>query len=83
MRNFTEADISVSGFIHTAPEDLIEAPLQWQREGRQQTATGYGAKLTTSRKIRFNGKEYRIYCTCYSNSGTCWFTVKGRRINVS
>lgn len=63
-------------------QDLIYAPLEWQKRGRQQTASGYGSKLNTGYKIDFNNKQYRVYCTCYSNSGSCWFQVKGQKIFV-
>lgn len=54
----------------------IEAPLDWQLSGLQQTATGYGAKLTTSKKVWFNGRYYRLYATCYGNAASTWFTAK-------
>jgi hypothetical protein len=41
-----------------------------------QTATGYGRKLTTRYKVEFEGKKRRIYCTCFSNSGSLWFMAK-------
>lgn len=68
--------------IYTDIEDLVECPLDWQKLGLQQTASGYGRKLTTSRKINFNKKFYRIYCTQFSNAGSHWFTVKGVRIYI-
>lgn len=70
-------------YISANTPELLESPLVWQERGFQQTATGYGAKLTTTYKISFNGRLYRVYCTCYSNSGTCWFTAKGVKIIVS
>jgi hypothetical protein len=61
---------------------LVDCPLDWQKRGLRQTSTGYGAKLTTSQKVEFEGKLYRVYCTIYSNSGTCWFISKGKRYTV-
>jgi hypothetical protein len=63
--------------------DLIECPLWWHKQGLQQTSTGYGRKLTNSSKINFNGKLYRLYTTCFSNVGSTWFTVRGKKIYVS
>lgn len=58
---------------------LIDAPLWWHDKGLQQTASGYGSKLTTRYKVEFEGKQRRIYCTCFSNSGSLWFTAKGKK----
>lgn len=81
MRNFTEKDIKVAR-IYTDRSELVYAPLDWQLRGLQQTASGYGAKLTTSLKIMFEGKLRRLYSTCYGNSGSVWFKTKGHTIYV-
>ena len=47
-----------------------------------ETRSGYGRKLNSGLKIQFCGKLYRIYVTCFSNSGTAWFTAKGKRYSV-
>ena len=92
MTNLTKENLrswqsSVDGsqmFALTADrEDLIDSPLSWQKEGLQQTASGYGRKLTMREKISFEGKEYRLYCTCFSNAGSVWFVSKGRKIFVN
>lgn len=83
---FTDKDVVQHQFAHIYTtnhrEELLDAPLPWQRMGLQQTASGYGAKLTTNWKINFNGKLYRVYATCYGNAASNWFTVKGRKIYV-
>lgn len=56
-------------------KDLIYSPLPWQKMGLQQTASGYGRKLTTTKKYRLNGRLYRVYCCQYSNSGTAYIIV--------
>lgn len=56
--------------------------LPWQRRGLQQTSSGYGRKLTTSQKALYNGKWYRVYCTIFSNIGSCWIMSKGEKIYV-
>ena len=36
-----------------------------------------------SYKINFEGKLYRLHTTCFSNCGSTWFTVRGKKIFVS
>jgi len=52
-------------------------PLEWQKRGLQQTASGYGSKLTSTREIKYEGRWRRIYVCCYSNAGTAYI-VKGK-----
>lgn len=59
---------------------LLESPLWYHKQGLQQTASGYGSKLTNSFKTWFRGRWYRVYTMCYSNSGTCYIIVKGERL---
>lgn len=62
--------------------------LSWQQKGLSYTATGYGAAIPTSRMIAFTekngklGRPRRIYCTVYSNSGTCWIRYGKQRLIV-
>ena len=79
MKRFTANDISYTGlFPHlwVLDADLVDDPLWWQKKGLQETASGYGRKLRTSRKIWFDGKLRRIYCTIFSNNGSTWITAK-------
>jgi len=64
----------------TEPYELLDRPLSWQLAGRQETASGYGRRLTSSRKVRIlsTGREYRVYVTCYSNAGTAWIRKGGQ-----
>ena len=57
--------------------------LDWQKRGLSQTASGYGSKLVTYNMLRYNGIWHRIYCMCYSNSGTLYILVKGKMVIVS
>lgn len=75
--------------MSTTPLNYIEeqvnfthAPLKWQEQGLQQTASGYGKKLTTQWKMQRNGREYRVYCMCFSNSGTLYIISKGKRLII-
>ena len=60
-----------------------EVLLPWQKAGLMQTATGYGSKLVTSKMVKYAGRWRRVYCMCYSNSGTCYILVKGKQITVN
>lgn len=86
MRNFSERDLSGNGSLYwirgASVAEMVFAPLRFHRAGLQETVSGFGARLTTPHKIQFNGRLYRIYCTCYSNAGSCWFTAGGRKIYV-
>lgn len=82
-KNFTNADLVNNDHLYVDRDDLVNAPLWYHLQGLQQTASGYGAKLTHSSKISFNGRLYRLYTTIYSNAGSVWFTTKGKRIYVS
>lgn len=58
--------------------DIIEAPLWWHKQGLRQTASGFGRKLTTAKKVRYNGRYYRIYCCQISNAGSQYIIAKGK-----
>jgi hypothetical protein len=51
-----------------------DAPLWWQKQGLQETATGYGGKLTSTRMVKWLGRWRRVYVACYSNNGTAYIT---------
>ena len=57
-------------------------PRRGHEQGLTQTATGYGGKLTTPYKAMHNGRLYRVYCMCYSNSGTNYIISKGQRLII-
>lgn len=59
------------------------ALLWWQERGLSYTASGYGAKIPTSRKVHVKGRWRRVYYTCYSNAGTCWIVVDGHKVLVA
>lgn len=47
-----------------------------------QQADGYGRKISTNHKLRFNGekREYRVYCICFSNAGSNYIIRKGETL---
>ena len=65
------ADGTMDSF-HTESVPAKEAPTAWQLLGLQETATGYGKRLTTRYMVQHRGKWRRVYCCIYSNIGTCY-----------
>jgi len=43
---------------------------------------GYGRKITTDICLKFKGekRERRVYCVCFSNSGSNYIIVKGETL---
>ncbi len=83
MKNFTSQDLAQGlslPTIYAEKADLVLSLLPWQKKGLQQTASGYGSKLVNPYKISYEGKLYRLYSICFSNSGSTYFTTKGKRI---
>ena len=70
-------------YIETTNANLRYRPLWWHTAGKTQTATGYGAKLTSSKEVYFDGRWRRVYVTCYGNGGTAWILVKGVKYIVN
>ena len=62
---------------------LYDCPLWWHEKGLQQTASGYGKKLTTRYKVQYNSKMCRLYCHMYSNIGTCYIIVNKKEVFLS
>lgn len=62
------------------PFQVLDRPLPWQRAGLSQTASGYGARLTSTRVVKIPGdwRTFRIYVTIFSNSGTAWIRRAGK-----
>lgn len=70
------------GSFDYADADITEwrdSPLWWHTQGRQQTASGYGSKLVTSKMVLIGKRWHRVYCICYSNVGTCYIIQNGAR----
>jgi len=42
--------------------------------------TGYGSKLMTSWKVKYNNRLYRVYAICFSNTATYYILSKGQRL---
>jgi hypothetical protein len=65
------------------PYEFIDRPLWFHVRGLSQTQSGYGTKLASSRCVKLpDGRIRRVYVTCYSNSGTAWINLDGKRLIV-
>jgi hypothetical protein len=62
--------------------DLLYKPLWYHEQGVQQTASGYGSKLTTAYKTEYKGRLYRVYCIIWSNLGSLYIISKGQRLYI-
>jgi hypothetical protein len=59
------------------PYTVTRKLLWWQKRGLQQTATGYGSKLTTAYMLTAPGdRPRRVYAICYSNVASYYVLVK-------
>ena len=63
-------------------DDVIDAPLWHHNAGLSYTATGYGQKIPTTKKVRWHDVWRRVYCCIFSNAGTCYIVSKGQRYIV-
>ncbi len=47
-----------------------------------QGVMGYGRKVTTDWMLKFKTekRKRRVYCTIFSNIGSCWVLVNGERL---
>ena len=60
--------------------DLVVKPVH----PHGQSVTGYGAKISTNRMLRFNGctRLYRVYATCFGNCASQWVLVGGDKFHI-
>ena len=58
--------------------ELVDSPLWWHEQGLQQTASGYGRKLTQRYKVHYAGKLRRVYLSICSNIGSLYVIVDGQ-----
>ena len=66
----------------TRPLVFKDDPLWHHKKGLMQTATGYGRKLATERKVLYNGRWQRVYCMIYSNAGSIYIISKGKKLFI-
>lgn len=68
--------------IKAALKDLVVDEPQWMQRGLSPTASGYGKKIPTRYKLRYNNRLYRIYGCCFSNVVTMYIVSRNRTIIV-
>lgn len=69
--------------LHDALYVFEDRPLWFHLAGLSQTASGYGRRLVSRRVVRFpDGRTRRVYVTQYSNAGTAWIVLNGRKLIV-
>jgi hypothetical protein len=56
--------------ISIKKSELIKKPLWFHKRNLIQTASGYGKNLKTEYMLKHNNRLKRVYCYCFSNSGT-------------
>lgn len=62
------------------PYEFLYRPLWFHTQGLSETASGYGKRLRSPRCIKLpDGRIRRIYVTIYSNIGTAWIVLDGKR----
>lgn len=47
------------------------------------SATGYGIKIPTDRKLKHEGRLYRVYVACFSNNGSAYIIKRGKRYLIT
>jgi hypothetical protein len=63
------------------PYELITDMLPWQKAGLSYTATGYGAKIPSTRCVVLpDGRKRRVYITIYSNIGSAWIILDHKKL---
>jgi poly(3-hydroxybutyrate) depolymerase len=43
---------------------------------------GYGKKMMTDLMVKVNGKNHRVFCTCYSNSASFWIKINENSFHI-
>ena len=56
--------------------ETIDAPMPHHLRGLSYTASGYGDKIPTTYKVKFNNRWHRVYCRIFSNCGSLYIVSK-------
>lgn len=81
---YSEEKKAVEAHLFSTGEtlNLIRDELWWQKAGYQETATGYGVKLTSPYKTFYNGRYRRVYYSCFSNVAHHFIVVSGKELSI-
>ena len=66
-------------YIAPAAEDVKSAPMPHHRAGLTWTASGYGARIPSTRMVRVGKRWHRVYVAQWSNCGTAYIVRQGKR----
>lgn len=69
-------------YIGSKQLETIADLMPHHKKGLSYTATGYGGKIPTEHKVKYNGRYHRVYCAVFSNIGTLYIVSKGEKITV-
>ena len=61
---------------------VIHAPLYPHLCNVQYTKSGYGSKIPSEYKVRYNNRLYRVYAICYSNIASYYILVNKQKQRV-
>jgi hypothetical protein len=60
-------------------EEWIKSPLYHHIHNLQETASGYGSRLTTQWKVRIGKRWFRVYLRIFSNIGSTYICRRGHQ----
>lgn len=83
MRAYIQLKSDNNDCFQTIGVELKEDLLQWQEMGLCYNSTGYGAKIPSRYKVKYNNRWYRIYIAIYGNAGSAYIISKGNKISVT
>ena len=69
-----EPRLTVAVENKVAPMEHHKRGLMWRRP--------YGAKIPTERMVKYEGRWRRVYCAQYSNTGTLYVVMQGKKHSV-
>lgn len=72
---YRTSDNGLHYIVYPAQTKDTASPVSYSR-------TGYGKRIPTSKMVLLLGIWRRVYCTIYSNCGTCWVNFQGKRVIV-
>ena len=80
---YVPGEINVDYIIVENQQTTISTPNPFHgRVSPGQGSDGYGRKISTDQMLQFKGekRKYRVYCTCFSNSGSLWINKGGKSL---
>jgi len=69
--------------FHTVGVEYARKEMLHHRLRLNYTASGYGSKLPTRYKIKYDNRWYRVYSICCSNVSTEYVLIGGEKVTVT